>query len=77
MNTALTGENIPPRWLVWARLLQAIAQNGLTYSANHFDRERYEAVRDIAAEMMAVHQRRVTRQRLWHSFPRTRCQSSR
>jgi len=43
------------RWLEWTRALQAIAQNGLTYAENHFDRERYAAVRDIAAEMMAAH----------------------
>jgi ADP-ribose pyrophosphatase YjhB (NUDIX family) len=43
-----------PQWLDWARRLQAIAQNGLTYSDNHYDRERYEAVRDVAAEMMSA-----------------------
>jgi ADP-ribose pyrophosphatase YjhB (NUDIX family) len=43
-----------PQWLDWARKLQAIAQNGLTYSDNHYDRERYEAVCDVAAEMMSV-----------------------
>jgi ADP-ribose pyrophosphatase YjhB (NUDIX family) len=42
-----------PKWLKWARALQAIAQNGLTYTSNGFDTERYEAVRAIAAEMMA------------------------
>jgi hypothetical protein len=31
----------------------AIPQNGLTYAENHFDRERYEQVRVVAAEMMA------------------------
>lgn len=44
-----------PRWLRWARELQAIAQIGQTYSGeNHFDRERYARVREIAAEMLAV-----------------------
>ena len=42
-----------PRWLNWARRLQAIAQTGLTYAPNQYDVERYAAVRDIAAEMMA------------------------
>ncbi len=43
-----------PEWLRWARELQAIAQIGLTYSAeNHFDVERYTRVREIAAEIMA------------------------
>lgn len=42
-----------PKWLEWARQLQALAQNGLTYTENHFDRERYEQIRHIAAEMLA------------------------
>lgn len=45
-----------PKWLAWAKELQAIAQIGLTYSTeNHFDVERYERVREIAAEIMAAH----------------------
>ena len=43
-----------PGWLRWAKELQAIAQIGLAYpSGSHFDRERYERIREIAAEMMA------------------------
>lgn len=45
--------HVSPRWLAWARELQAAAQNGLTYSANPFDIERYKAISNIAAEMMA------------------------
>lgn len=37
----------------WAQRLQAIAQTGLNYQPNPFDRERYEMIRDIAAEMLA------------------------
>ncbi len=43
-----------PRWLEWAKRLQAIAQNGLAYADNPFDVERYEAVRAIAVEMLAA-----------------------
>ncbi|MBW4633942.1 MAG: NUDIX hydrolase [Iphinoe sp. HA4291-MV1] len=43
------------KWLEWAQRLQAIAQNGLTYSENPFDIERYQQVRQIAAEMMAAY----------------------
>jgi len=43
-----------PQWLAWARRLQAIAQTGLTYAKDQYDIERYEAVRGIAAEMMAA-----------------------
>jgi len=37
----------------WARALQAIAQSGLTYTENQFDRARYESVRAVAAEIAA------------------------
>lgn len=43
----------PPAWLDWARRLQAIAQNGLAYASDPFDIERFEAVRAIAAEILA------------------------
>jgi ADP-ribose pyrophosphatase YjhB (NUDIX family) len=43
-----------PSWLRWARGLQAIAQNGLTYATDVYDQERYQAVREVAAEMMAA-----------------------
>lgn len=42
------------RWLDWARELQAIAQIGLAYSRDDFDRERFERVREIAAAIMAA-----------------------
>ena len=41
------------KWIKCSKQLMAIAQNGLTYAENHFDRERYEQVRQVAAEMMA------------------------
>ncbi len=44
-----------PDWLAWARELQAIAQTGLTFSRNPYDRQRYEAVRSLAARMCAAH----------------------
>jgi ADP-ribose pyrophosphatase YjhB (NUDIX family) len=42
-----------PNWLKWAKELQAIAQNGLTFSSNGYDTERYTAIQNIAAEVMA------------------------
>lgn len=36
------------------RRLQAIAQSGLTYARHPFDQERFEAVRDVAAQMAAT-----------------------
>jgi ADP-ribose pyrophosphatase YjhB (NUDIX family) len=41
------------RWLAWVRRLQAIAQNGLMFSKDPFDRERYEHVRSVAEEILA------------------------
>src|SRR5690349_17522868 len=43
-----------PRWLTWAQELQTIAQNGLTYVQDAYDRERYERLREIAAEIFAA-----------------------
>ncbi len=47
-----TGDSDPP-WLRWGKALMALSQNGLTYSDNPFDRERYEYMHRIAAEMLA------------------------
>src|SRR5262245_60948553 len=41
------------RWIEWVRRPQAIEQNGLMFSKAPFDRERYEQVRSIAAEILA------------------------
>ncbi len=40
-------------WLEWAKELQSIAQNGLTYTKDAFDKERFERLREIAAEIMS------------------------
>ncbi len=40
-------------WLTWAIEIQSIAQNGLAYCKNIYDIERYERLRDIAAEMLS------------------------
>jgi ADP-ribose pyrophosphatase YjhB (NUDIX family) len=42
-----------PLWLDWTKRLQAIAQNGLTFAKDPFDIERYQALREIAAEIIA------------------------
>ena len=38
----------------WAMDLQSLAQAGLRYGHDVFDRERYEEIRRIAGEMMAA-----------------------
>ncbi len=40
--------------MLWARRLQAVAQNGLAYTENPYDAERYEQILQIAAEMAAA-----------------------
>jgi ADP-ribose pyrophosphatase YjhB (NUDIX family) len=44
--------NEPQDWVL-ARKLQALAQTGLTFSTNEYDRERYHTVGEIAAQLMA------------------------
>lgn len=44
-----------PKWLVWARRMQALAQTGLAFTRDKYDRERFEALLDLAAEVMAAH----------------------
>jgi len=44
-----------PQWLRWIKRLQAIAQDGLTYSNDDYDLGRYEQLRELASEMLAAH----------------------
>lgn len=41
------------KWLQWAIELQSLAQAGLTYGKDIYDRERYERVREISAEILS------------------------
>lgn len=41
------------QWLTWAQKISALAQAGLTYSENVFDRDRYEQLQEIATEMIS------------------------
>ena len=43
------------KWLEWSQQLQAIAQNGLTYSNNPYDVEQYQQLQLIAAEIIATY----------------------
>lgn len=40
-------------FLIWTKDLQSIAQAGLYYGKDVFDRERYEKIREISAQMMS------------------------
>jgi ADP-ribose pyrophosphatase YjhB (NUDIX family) len=44
---------VEPQWLKIARELRALAQTGLTFTTDRFDRQRYERVRELAASMLA------------------------
>lgn len=41
------------RIVEWAKELQSLAQAGLFYGHDDFDKERYQRIREISAEMMA------------------------
>jgi ADP-ribose pyrophosphatase YjhB (NUDIX family) len=59
-----------PDLLQWAQRLQAIAQNGLTYSKDPFDVERFNQVRQIAAEILASGSASTTPEALVEIFKR-------
>ncbi len=59
-----------PDQLQWAQRLQAIAQNGLTYSKDPFDVERFNQVRQIAAEILASGAAMTTPEALVEVFKR-------
>ena len=44
-----------PDWLNWARTVQAVAHNGLTYAENPFDRARYTKLAALAEEVFAAY----------------------
>jgi ADP-ribose pyrophosphatase YjhB (NUDIX family) len=44
-----------PKWLEWAKQIQAIAQTGLAYTKDVYDAERFEALRAISIDILAHH----------------------
>ena len=48
-------ENIGPRWLEWAREIQALSQTGLTFSENEYQTQRYLRLMAIASEIVQSH----------------------
>jgi ADP-ribose pyrophosphatase YjhB (NUDIX family) len=44
-----------PLWLDWARRIEALAQAGLHYSENEYDKERYRQLKELSAEIVASH----------------------
>lgn len=44
-----------PQWLKWAREIHQIGQTGLYFTQNEFDRQRFQRLMDIAADMINDH----------------------
>jgi ADP-ribose pyrophosphatase YjhB (NUDIX family) len=44
-----------PRWLGWAREIQAIAQTGAHFAENAYQRQRFQRLSEIAAEIFSEH----------------------
>jgi len=40
------------KWLKWASELQSIAQAGLTFGENQYDRDRYQQIRDLSVDIL-------------------------
>ena len=55
------------QWLDWAIELQSLAQAGLFYGKDPFDKERYERIREIAAEMI-VHKTEISLEKVKELF---------
>lgn len=43
------------QWVDWAKELQFIAQSALAYCKDSFDRERFQRIREISAEIMSAY----------------------
>jgi ADP-ribose pyrophosphatase YjhB (NUDIX family) len=42
-----------PQWLIWAREMQALAHTGLAFTQDRYNRERYQRLQSLAAQIMA------------------------
>lgn len=41
-----------PNWLNWAKRIQALAQQGLSYTKDKYELDRYQQLRDLSVEIM-------------------------
>jgi 8-oxo-dGTP pyrophosphatase MutT (NUDIX family) len=55
LNAPMPDGPVAPDWLNWARMIQAVAQTGLTYANNPYDGERYARLEALAVEIFAAH----------------------
>jgi ADP-ribose pyrophosphatase YjhB (NUDIX family) len=56
-----------PRWLQWAREIQAVSQTGLTYASSEYETQRYMRLAEIAAEIIQDHAG-VSKERLLQDY---------
>jgi 8-oxo-dGTP pyrophosphatase MutT (NUDIX family) len=47
----------PPRWLEWAREIQALAQTGNAFAVDDYQRQRCRRLMEIAAQIVSEHSR--------------------
>lgn len=48
-----TQDNALPLWLAWGREIQALSQTGIHFAENQFQRERYQRLMEIAADIVS------------------------
>jgi ADP-ribose pyrophosphatase YjhB (NUDIX family) len=48
-----SADPVEPQWLRWAREMQALAQTGLAFTHDQYDRQRYEQLRSLASKILA------------------------
>jgi ADP-ribose pyrophosphatase YjhB (NUDIX family) len=48
-------KKLSPRWLDWAREIEALSQSGLHYALSDYDRQRYSRLTEIALEIILEH----------------------
>ncbi len=51
----MSENHLVPRWLDWAREIQALSQTSTHYAENEFQLERYHRLTEIAAEIIQAH----------------------
>jgi 8-oxo-dGTP pyrophosphatase MutT (NUDIX family) len=56
-----------PRWLAWAREIQALSQTGLAFASNDYETQRYRRLAEIAAEIVGDHTD-LPEERLYEDF---------
>lgn len=53
-NLCTLFSNMRNQWLSWIQQLQAIAQNGLRYSKDKYDLDRFKQLRSLSVDMLAA-----------------------